>query len=292
MLPSSLNSPAPQAVRDAARLNGIGTAATQAAWESHWIILPAQMAVEAHFRGYLSRAQCEAVLRAHGLAPEQHANYIDLQRPVIPARSAPAMVRAGVLDLGRAQQIMREQGYRPEDIELLIAYAGARAGDDDPEAASELSGLGRGTVTALYTDGAMEREQAIGMLRSLGMGGEAADLTLDMIDLREQAAERKAERDLLIAQARAGVIETTDAEARMFELGLTSAETARAVTALTREREARTKIPGVSTLTAMRKQMLIDDAEYLAHVERLGYSRLWAERFLALLASGGEPEEG
>ena len=279
---TSLTSEAPERLKDVARANGLSDDAANMAWRGHWSLLSTQQTIDAYFRGYISWAQAQQMLRAAGLPEELHDYYRDLVRPSIPSRTALSMVKAGIIDEGRMVEIMRHEGWREEDIELLVKL-GLKSGDAaTPEQADALHGLSQSTILALYDDGALDRSHASDLLGRLGVGAEAAALQLSLRDVQRQAAERKSTRAHIIARAKAGDLTPTDVQSEMSALGFSQREVDATLDEIDRVMAANDKQPSEGQLARMVKLGIIDDQTYIDALRRSGFSETWAQRLLAL----------
>jgi len=251
-------------------------------WVNHFQHLPPPLAVAAYFRGYINRPQLDALLEAAAVPAEERQNYIDLQRPLINFRVASSMLANGTIDEGKARDIFREHGFTDTDISVLIAYGRAHAKAPTTNRADELHGLTVGAVTSLYAEGTLEQPQALELLTHLGHGAQAAALELQLVDIRVHTAERRAETDIVIAEAQSGHLSHDDAQRQLEALGLTTGETARALTALNRALTVRTNLPSPAEMTSMYKHGLMTRTQLAQSLGLHGYSDAWTELLIKL----------
>jgi hypothetical protein len=280
--PDSLTKGPPQALVEQSKVLGIEADSLAVLWANHFSLLPSPLAVQAYFRGYISLDMCHACLASDGLAQEQWQNYIDLQRPVLPARTVPSYLAAGIIDQPRALDILRQNGYSDNDARLLIEFGLHKIKPSHVAAVDSLHGLTRSTITALYADGVMERATAAQHLEQLGLGADAAELTLQLVDINQHAQERRAEIGLIEAQAKAGEYDITEASNRLGAIGATPTETARALASIERATAVKAKLPSESQVESMYKHSIIDRKTALFTLGQLGYSATWAERLTQL----------
>lgn len=287
----SLNDPPPDVLKLAGRQAGLSPEYVETAWRAHWALLAPAQVIDAYFKGFLSWEQATHLLLAQGLPSEFHATYRDLLRPTIPARSAMSMVRAGILDPGRLVELMRREGWREEDIELLVAFGTRDDGETTSEQADTLHGLSQTTVLALYDDGVLDRETATSLLTRLGIGSEAAELQLMLRDVERQARERKSLRASVVARTKSGALTIEEAYNELTREGFTTREIEQTLTEIERARNHQDKQPSVGSLSRMVKNGIIGPEDYKEAVVRAGYSDAWAERLLQLaLLSNPQPE--
>jgi Holliday junction resolvasome RuvABC DNA-binding subunit len=280
--PATLNAPAPAELIARARALGISSVGAQVAWENHWVLLSAADGVQAYFRGYINKSQLESILRFNALAPEQWQNFIDLQRPEIPTISIPTLISEGIISENEASDVLRRRGMSDYEANLIIkrATAGKKAATASGD--THLHGLTAAAVSQLYEGGTIEREAAAGLLGRLGLGDEAVQLSLNLIDLRSHIAERKAATDLTIARQGSGEISFEEAQHELAALGLTPTEMAKAVTLLERQQLTRTKLPGEGAILDMFHRGVLSRVDAFDTLGLLGFSAFWSEKLLQL----------
>jgi hypothetical protein len=287
----SLKLGAPTVIIDALKRASIPEDVTTLLWSNHLQLIPPQLACQAWFRGYINRAQLDALLTASAIAPEQQQNYIDLQRPLLPARSVPSYIAAGVLTELEGLDIIRGQGYSDVDANRIINFALHKTKPASQQAASALHGLTVAAIEQLYDAGTLTREQATEFMLEAGMGAEAATLTLTLRDVQSQHALRAAETALIIAKAQSGHLTFDEAQAELGGIGLTTTEVAKATTALERALTAKTKLPSETQIFALLHHGLISRAAAAQVLGLIGFSESWAELLLQLhgAANGTSP---
>jgi hypothetical protein len=284
--PESLNRLPERAVLDELATLGINERTAALLWVNHYTLLDPANAAQAWFRGYINLNQRNALYQAAGLVREQWENFTDLQRPLFTVRNVPTLLVAGIIDAQQSMDILRHVGYTDVDADRMVRYALGKRKPDNPAQADALHGLTSGTVTSLYDAGALDREQATALLVEMGFSQEAAQLSLTLRDVNNQAAERAAEANLVIAQARSGHYTFDEAQAALGQLGLSTREVAAALSTLERSLTARTKLPSEAQLVSMFKHGLLGRSALAQTLGLLGYSDSWSE-LLIQLAEGG-----
>jgi len=287
--PISLNTEPEDAVIEALKQIGIPRRTADMLWVNHFQLLPPALAVIAWFRRYINLNQLEGFLGAAGIAKEQWQNFIDLQRPLLPARSIPAYIAAGVVTEGEGMDMIRAQGYDEVTAKRIIDFALHKAHATTAKVAGELHGLTVSTVTDLYKAGSLPAAQALSMLIELGHSTEAAHLELQLIDIRQLHAERQGEAALIVAQALAGSLSFEQAQAELSTLGLSATELAKYTTQIHKLLQARTKLPSEAQVLGMYKHLIIERTDAAATLHLMGYSDVWTERLIKLEEAGHGP---
>jgi hypothetical protein len=280
--PQSIREQPDEAVFLALRPTGLSRDAIAKLWVNHYTLLPPPLATTAYFRGYINRPQLDALLSAAGLVPEQWQNYIDLQRPILPARSVPAYLAAGVINEQRAVDILRHNGYSDADVNAVIALGKSHIKAPQVATTTQLHGATYAMVEQLYDAGTLTREQANGLLVRLGMEQEAVGLALTLIDVRHAAAERKAHTEMIVTQVQLGKLSFDDAQGQLAQLGLTAVETARALAQIQRATQVKHKLPSEPQIMDMYQVGILTRADALSTLGLLGYDAAWSERLVTL----------
>jgi hypothetical protein len=146
----------------------------------------------------------------------------------------------------------------------------------------ELGKLSRGAILGFYEDGVIKRETAVKLLQDLGHTLEAANLYLDSIDMGEQRTERKAQADLIIEQAEAGIITFEEAQDKLRGLGLETVEVEKAIARLLRAAQRKVKLPTQADGQAFFVAGLIPRGDYEDLLSRLGYASKWRAAYVAI----------
>jgi hypothetical protein len=261
---------------------GLSLDAIQKLWVNHFTLLPPPLAASAYFRSYINRPQLDALLSAAGLVPEQWQNYLDLQRPMLPARAVPAYLAAGVISEQRAVDILRAAGYADPDVNAIIALGKAHTKAPQVAAVTQLHGASFSMVEQLYDAGTLTRAESTDLLTRLGMDPEAVGLALTLIDVRHAAAERKAHTESIVAQVQLGKLSYEDAQDQLSRLGLTDTETSRALTQIQRASQVKHKLPSEPQIMDMYQVGILNRADALSALGLLGYDSTWAERLVTL----------
>jgi hypothetical protein len=240
------------------------------------------MAVEASFRGIIGANELNGALAAAAIPEELRLAYVDVQRPMLSFRTLPNMVKLGIMTQSEAEDYIRRLGYSDPDANRIIKLALPKAAAPAPAQADALHGLTQTTVLSLYDAGTLDNATAAGLLESTGIGVDAAALSLQLHDLNNQAAERKAASDAVVAQATVGQLSYDEAQSQLFSLGLTSAEVNKATAALDKALLVKVKLPSEDKLLAMYKAGLLGRADVVLDLQSLGYSSIWAELVVKL----------
>jgi hypothetical protein len=285
----ALTENAPDALRAAGIRSGISPEAADAAWRAHWGGLPAASVITAYWRNLISWQQAESMLRFAGLPDELHTLFRDVLRPRIPQRALAGFVAAGVMNTGEVEQLMREEGWPEIDIARYIKLLHHNAPAATDGHVDHLHGLSLASVMALYDASTIDRTRATALLTELGVGSDAAELQLALHDTQAQIKKRELARKRIAAQARAGSLTITEAQAKLAEIGLAPGEVDDTITAIEHATTAADKQPSEGELARMLRADIISDEDYLAAIMREGFSAFWADKLLQLAKHKAAP---
>lgn len=285
---AALSAKAPQSFLDYASEVGVNEANAQVLWSNHWQLLSPALACQAFFRGYINRTQLGQSLAAASLPVELHDNYIDLQRPQLPARMIVSMLGKGAISGSDAMTYLERLGFDQVNANLLVRANEAAKKPTHAAVADTLHGLTQQTVLQLYDAGTIDRGHAVGMLGSLGWGHDAIEATLSLHDVRAAHTERLAEIAVIVSNVKAGTLDLNGAQAELGKLNLTNAELAKALAQVNTARTLQAKLPSEAQLIKMHKDGIISEAEAMTTLQLMGYSELWAGRLIQLEAFSGK----
>jgi hypothetical protein len=250
-------------------------------WAAHWSLPSATQGFEMFQREIIKREDLVLLLKSLDVMPFWRDQLIQLAYNPFTRVDIRRMHQLGVLDDAAVLKAHKDLGYDPEKAQLLTEFVlrlnRNAPGEDD----AELGRLSRATILGFYEDGVLPRDRAINLLQNLGITPEASGLYLDSVDYATERAERKAETDLVVAQAEAGVISFAEAEDRLNRLGLEVGELQKARVRLTRSEQGRVKLPSLGDGVKFFRQGLITAAGLFDLLLRLGYSNAWASVYVA-----------
>lgn len=257
-------------------------------WAAHWALPSVQMGFEMLHRKVIRQEELELLLRAQDVMPFWRDKLIAISYTPLTRVDVRRMHKMGVLDDVAVKKAYQDIGYDDTNAELLLQFTKELNRPEEGATPEQLDELTRSAITNLYGAGTLGRNDAFELLQAIGVGSAAAVIFLDMVDLRNEAEQRNAQTQLVLDQAKAGIIRFSEAEDRLNRLGLEPLEVQRALTKLQAAQDATVKLPSPQQLDDLLRADLIPRALYLDTMLRLGYSALWAERLmeLALKAKG------
>jgi hypothetical protein len=272
----------PQWYVDSGRQNGWDNNTIQYNWTNHWNILSPGDWIQLYFRGNRNLAEVEVAMDAAMIPRTLQTDLIDVNRPLIPFRTVPAMLKGGVLTLDRARQILAKHGFADPDIETLLAYASIPSKSTKTGTANAQHNVSMATAKTLYEDGAITQAQFAVILEAHGLDTEAVQLEIELSDITDQARVRKQVGSDVVNEFLAGMISHDQAVTDLANSGLTVAEQARYVRQLRTGATAKAKLPTEAEARAMAVKDVITIDQYRTHLVNLGYSPDWAQSFVDL----------
>ena len=269
----------PAAFAQQAQAAGYDADATRAAWWSSWNTLDVTAWVNLYFRGLRTANQLEAKLTEQHVPSSLHKDLIDSVRPLIPFRTIPGMIKAGILSESSGLQMLQAHGYSQYDAGLLIAYATRSTTKAAAQATNQTHAVSLSTARTLYEDGAITEAQYREVLQEHGMTQAQIDATVQVEQIAATAKARKQAAQDIVNEFQAGLIDAPTAMQQIAALGYTQAEQARYLKAIRAARTAKAKIPGEGDLNHMMQKSVITPDEYVAALVASGYSQDWAQKF-------------
>ena len=255
-------------------------------WASHWGLPSVQMGYEMLHRRVIDRDTLKLLMRAQDIMPYWRDKLIAISYSPYTRVDVRRMHAVGVLTRDQVKEAYLDLGYDDEKAENLTDFTERLNNDPTTDNGEELGALTRAAVLNFYDDGIIDRRRAQELLLTIGMSVDAALLYLDAIDYDDQRKERKETIVLILDMTAAGLYTFDEAQDQLTGLGIEEKELERAMLELVRIQQRKTKLPTRSDLDRMLRADLITQQEYLQNMSRLGYSELWANRYMQLVIGG------
>lgn len=277
-----------------AKQQGVSRQWAENYWAAHWGLPSPQAGYEMLHRGIINEEQLKELLRALDVMPGWRDEMIAISYSPYTRVDIRRMHDMGFLTREDVKRAYMDIGYDEAKAENLTRFTEELNKDAPEDEDLELKQATRANVVSFYADGIIDRAVAALMLARLEYSPEAIALYLEQADLDNERAERKAEADLVKAQAKAGVINQAQVEDRLNSLDFSQAEIGRVLTDLRRADLKKDRLPSLTMLKDMFGAGIIERDEYLDTVRRHGYSLTWSERIVTLTAGGenGDDQTG
>lgn len=214
--------------------------------------------------------------------------FLGLRHYLPPPRTVTAMYREGSYTREQAAARYKANGLTDEDTAAYLASGSSQATTTTKE-------LGQATITALYRDRIITRDQAAGFIGALGYSSEEATYILEVEDLRlvqrflESAVGRV--HSLYVGHR----ISQEVASSTLAQLGVDAGGIPDLLKLWGYERAANVKLLTPADIANARKKKLLDDADAMAELEAMGYLPHDAWTYLAVRIDGWaapEPPRG
>jgi len=266
----------------AAKSAGLNDTATTVLWWGHYRLGDFASWIPAYFRGRRTYPELVSFAEAVGVPETIVGDLVAVARPLIPFRTIPTMLAAGILTVDEAKTRLSQHGFEQADIDLLIKYAQRSSKTSNTVAAASRHIISLGAAKTLYEDGAITEDQYRAILAEHGLEQAAIDLDVELAKIEEQTKSRRAAGQQVVDEFKAGQIDQPTALQALTQAGLTGPEQAKWAKQLRAARTAAAKLPGEAELRAMVKANVIQQSDYTATLVMIGYSQVWADRFTQL----------
>lgn len=276
----------PPEFADNARLQGVSEDWARNYWAAHWALPSAQQGFEMFHRKVIDQGELNVLLRALDVMPFWRDKMTAIAFRPIPRVDIRRLHAFGVLTTEDLPARYEAFGFAPPDAQLMADFTvafNARTGGDD---AQELSGITRAMAISFFKRGTLTREQTVTVLQEQGLTDDAIEILITDAEMQREGEEREEQTKLVIDQAKAGAITFNDAQDQLSGLGLEPTELARALTTLERARAATTRLPSRADGDRFLKANIITSSQYVDLLERIGYSTVWANRYLEAATAG------
>lgn len=270
----------PKWYQDAGRAEGLNDEAIKQRWWAHWNLPSPDVVIQQYFRGERTLDEVRTIMGRYFIPSTLQLDLINVARPLIPFRSIPAMLAAGVLDEAGARHRLAMHGFSGADIDVLIKLAKQHKPAQSTAAASQAHATSIASARALFEQGAITEQQYAEVLAEHGFAPSAIAAELQVAKLDEAVKQRKQAGTDIVNEFQAGLITLDQARQQLAELNLTIAEQARYAKQLKQAKTAIAKIPSEGDLNHFLQTSIITSDQYVAALEAAGYSAEWAQAFL------------
>jgi len=250
-------------------------------WAAHWALPSPNQGFEMLHRGVIEPEELEILLKALDVMPFWRDALTKIAFSPFTRVDIRRMHAMGLLTEEEVFTAHKEIGYDADKAAKLTAFTIALNKPKSADDEVELQNLSRSQILGFYADGLMKRDRASDLLTAMGFTPEASELILSEVDLDRERKERKAETQLTLDLAKAGVLTIAQAEDRLGRIGLETVEIGRALSALIREQERRTNLPTRAEAEQFFRLNIIKEAEYKEVLENLGYPDKWVKAYIA-----------
>jgi len=265
-----------------AKRQGVSEQWSKNYWAAHWALPSIQMGYEMLHRGVINEDKLKLLMRALDIMPGWRDDLIEISFSPYTRVDIRRMHKVGVLTREEVFKAYKDIGYNDERAEKLTSFTEELNSDGNILDVTDISELTRSNILAFYKDGVINRAVAYGMLLQVGFDIATAELWLTDVDMREELKERKEDANLIVTQAKTGVITFGQANDTLNGMGLSSAEITKYQRQLLQAESAANKLPSKTDIDKMLEAAIITEAEYTDTMRKIGYSDVWIDRYIKL----------
>ena len=280
----------PQWFKEAGKAEGLDDTAIQQRWWGHWNLGNAVSWIQMYFRGERNLLELQNALDAFNVPRTLQIDLVNVNRPLIPFRTIPGMVKAGILSEGDARKRLEAHGFSNSDIDVLLKFATAasKATTAAPQATKQ-HGVSLAATQELYKDGAIDEKQYRDILAAHGFDEQAIDLEVELENLNNALAARRAAGQDIVNEYEAGLIDLPTAQQQLAQQNFTVAEQAKYLRQLKTQKTKASKLPDEGTLNHWLQKSIITPTEYHDALIALGYSEVNTQRYLTWRSAPTSP---
>jgi len=203
-------------------------------WASHWDLPSTQQALSMFHRGIISEADLQLFLRSADVMPFWRDKITAISYNPITRVDVRRMYQAGVIDLAKAEQTYRAQGYSPADASALAAWVAAKYPPGGTPDSNQFRDVTVSTIKQAYARRLIQRDEAIERLRELDYSEDDADFEVSIWDfdfftdpdLRSDAKPKTLGRAVIEKAYRRRLVDANRAAVELEEIGYTPEDAA------------------------------------------------------------------
>ena len=253
-------------------------------WAAHWSLPSVQMGYEMLHRGVITEERLKGLLRALDVMPFWRDPLIEISFRPFTRVDIRRMHRVGVLTDGDVLLAYLNLGYDQTNAGLLRDFVLEINKEDEIITLDVASDLTRSSILSFFKDGIIGGTVARALLIQSGINVAAAELFILAAEFDIERRDRKQKLNIILDEFRFDGLTFVEAADRITALGFETKEHELAQADLESLRVREIKLPSKADLDKFLKADLLTDAQYLDQLDRLGFSRLWGDKYLALLS--------
>ena len=287
---NTANLPTPDEVKLAGEREGLHPETTRLAWLAHFNRPSYLTMLQSYFRGLRTLTEVHYVMQGENIPHELWDELIQVNRPLIPFRSIPAYVKAGLLSETDARSELAAHGFDLRHQNLIMSFVTKTGSKSTASTASSVHTLSLQNARLLFDDGALSEAQYISILEEHGFTPELAKAQAEIDTIAAHAKQRKQQIADLVAEVEAGVITQEEAISQLQSAGFTQVEIARFQASIRRSLAKNVKSPSIAELDKFIKAKLISVDQYRGELQRQGWINPWLEAFMGLVSPTPEQQ--
>lgn len=256
---------------------GLSEEWARAYWRAHWIVPTAAQGFEMMWREVITDDDLEELLKINDIAPGWIPKLMQVARPVPGRIDRRYAYREGEIGWDQLHELYKFDGYTDEWATIL-------ANTTAKMAVSEAKGLTRAAVVAAYKKRRLSSAEAIGMLDDIGIPGDVAAFFLSQADSdrADQLLDRRI--DAIGKQYLVGDLTESQTREALAALQVLADEIVAYLEEWTIDLSTKIKRPSRTSLDKFYLRGVVGVEQYRDQMDRLGYSALYVDWYLASLA--------
>lgn len=278
--------PVPGWYSQAGRAEGLSDDAITDAWNATYWTPDIATIIQEYFRGLRTLNDVHSVMDAHHILPEFRDEIIEVNRALIPFRTIPSMIAAGILSPTDGKAELMKHGYDSLNAQRLIDYSTRATKSTKAATAKTQHDTSLALAKQLFDDGAITEQDWRAVLKEHGLSQDSIDAEVKLATVANAVKARKDAAQAIVDEYAAGLIDYDAALLQFAQQNFTLAEQAKYAKQLRKAKTQTTKLPGEAELNRMMQKSIISQDDYLAALEGQGYASKWANAFLALRIGG------
>lgn len=155
-------------------------------WYAHWDLPSPQQGFEMfqRLRDEFDETELRALLKALDIPPKWHDRFIRIAYNPLTRVDVRRMHNLGLLTEEQLVGRYQDNGFSPQDAELMARFTIDFNADDDQDDLVEVRNLTASQIRLAYRRHVLDREEALDQLVQLGYSGATADLLLSIDDVQ------------------------------------------------------------------------------------------------------------
>lgn len=233
-------------------------------WRAHWDLPSATQGFEMFHRNVISYDELNTLLRTLDVMPFWRDRLIQMTYSLPTRVDIRRIYNLGIRDRDWVKQQYLKLGYSEDDAEALTEFTTTLATSTDRD-------LTKADILSLYKKGVLDEATATEYLIEIGYSEDDADYLI----AKEATAVAEATRELSLTQikslALSGIIDKTEATARMADIGYTAEDIEKLYSLWTLDAPLQNALPSRTDLKNFYQAGIIDIDTWIDYMWKLRY---------------------
>lgn len=233
-------------------------------WRAHWVLPALTMGYEMFHRGIIDKNELQLLMKTQDIMPYWRDKLIEMSYKPLTRVDIRRIYDMGILDRDRVVKAYMEDGYSPENAEIMTKFTERYVMDEERQ-------LSKSQIRRTYKIGEFTFKEAVMHLGTIGYSKVIAEFIVSLWEHELQEEILDAKIDVATTRYVDGAISIDEFRDRIKELNLTATREEKIITEARHKVLKKIKMPSKADLIRFLKNKTIDESGFHEYMRKLGY---------------------